>query len=89
MRVGLSGCAGRWYSSRSSSDQTYRSDTTDAEWRILAPLVPVGGTRFGVGGRPVRYSRRDVVDAIRRVVRTGCQWDALPVDLPPAPLVKH
>jgi hypothetical protein len=23
------------------------------------------------------------------VVRTGCQWDALPVDFPPAPLVKH
>jgi putative transposase len=69
--------------------RTYPSDTSDAEWRILAPLVPVGGTRPGVGGRPVRYPRRDIVDAIRYVVRTGCQWDALPVDFPPAPLVKH
>src|SRR5438093_10862705 len=53
------------------------------------PLVPVGGTRPGFGGRPVSYPRRDVVDAIRYVARTGCQWDALPVDFPPAPLVKH
>lgn len=69
--------------------RTYPSDTTDAEWQILAALVPVGGTRRGVGGRPVRYPRRDIVDAIRYLVRTGCQWDALPIDFPPAPLVKH
>jgi putative transposase len=69
--------------------RAYPSDTTDAEWRLLAPLVPVGGTRPGVGGRPVSYPRRDVVDAIRYVARTGCQWDALPVDFPPAPLIKH
>jgi putative transposase len=69
--------------------RTYPSDTSDAEWQILASLVPVGGTRPGVGGRPVTYPRRDVVDAIRYVARTGCQWDALPVDFPPAALVKH
>ena len=69
--------------------RTYPSDTTGVEWRILASLVPVGGTRPGIGGRPVSYPRRDVVDAIRYVMRTGCQWDALPVDFPPHPLVKH
>jgi putative transposase len=37
----------------------------------------------------VSYPRRDVVDAIRYVMRTGCQWGALPVDFPPYPLVKH
>jgi transposase len=41
--------------------------------------VPVGGTQPGRGGRPVSYPRRDIVDAIRYLVRTGCQWDALPV----------
>jgi len=69
--------------------RVYPSDTSDTEWQILAPLVPVGGTRSGVGGRPVTYPRRDIVDAIRYLARTGCQWDALPVDFPPAPLVKH
>lgn len=51
--------------------------------------MPVGGTRPGIGGRPVRYPRRDIVDAIRYVDRTGCQWAALPVDFPPPTLVKH
>jgi transposase len=69
--------------------RTYPSDTTHTEWQILAPLVPVGGTQPGRGGRPVSYPRRDIVDSIRYLVRTGCQWDALPVDFPPAPLVKH
>jgi putative transposase len=69
--------------------RSYPSDTTDAEWQVLAPLVPVGGTRPAVGGRPVRYPRRDVVDAIRYLDRTGCQWAALPVDFPPPALVKH
>jgi transposase len=69
--------------------RTYPSDTTDVEWQVMAPYVPVGGTRPGVGGRPVTYPRRDVVDGIRYVVRTGCQWDALPIDFPPHPLVKH
>jgi transposase len=67
----------------------YPSDTSDAEWQVLAPLVPVGGTRPGRGGRPVTYPRRDIVDGIRYVVRTGCQWDALPADFPPWPLVRH
>jgi transposase len=69
--------------------RTYRSDTSDTEWQVLAALVPVGGTRPGCGGRPVTYPRRDIVDGIRYVVRTGCQWDALPADFPPWPLVRH
>jgi transposase len=36
----------------------------------------------------VTYPRRDIVDGIRYVVRTGCQWDALPADFPPWPLVR-
>jgi transposase len=30
----------------------------------------------------LRYERRDIVDAIRYLDRTGCQWDALPADFP-------
>jgi len=51
--------------------RTYRSDTTGAEWQILGPLVPIGGTQPGRGGRPGSYPRRDIVDAIRYVARTG------------------
>jgi transposase len=86
---GVPACGDRGGHLPTQRPRSYPWDTSDAEWQILAPLVPVGGTRPGIGGRPVRYPRRDIVDAIRYVVRTGCQWDALPVDFPPAPLVKY
>jgi transposase len=52
---------------------------------VLAPYVPAGTGR----GRPIVYPRRDVVDAIRYLDRTGCQWDALPADFPHPKLVYH
>lgn len=57
----------------------YPSDTTDAEWQIIAGYLPAGGTRRR-GGRPVTYPRRDVVDAIRYLNHNGCVWRALPAD---------
>jgi transposase len=66
----------------------YPSDTDDDEWAIMAPYVPVGGTT-AQGGRSVTYPRRDIVDAIRYVDRTSCQWRALPADLPPWDTVYH
>jgi transposase len=47
--------------------------------------VPAGTGR----GRPIVHPRRDVVDAIRYLDRTGCQWDALPVDFRHHKLVYH
>jgi transposase len=67
----------------------YPSDTSDAEWEIMARWVPVGGASPSRGGRPVTYPRRDVVDAIRYLDHNGCQWRALPVDFPPRELVYH
>lgn len=60
----------------------YPSDTTDAEWQVIAPLIPAGqpGRR---GGRPPRHPRRDIVDAIRYLAHNGCVWRALPADFPP------
>jgi transposase len=67
----------------------YPSDTSDAEWEIIAPHIPVGGTRACAGGRPVSYARRDVVDAIRYLDHNGVVWRALPVDFPPWRTVYH
>jgi transposase len=39
------------------------------------------------GGRPADYARREIVNAILYVLRTGCQWRAIPHDLPPWQLV--
>ncbi len=58
--------------------KSYPTDLTDDEWRILEALVPP----IKSGGRPADHSRREIVNAILYVLRTGCQWRALPHDLP-------
>jgi len=61
----------------------YPSDTTDAEWALIAPLLPVPACQARSGGRPEQHRRRVVVDAIRYVIHNGCVWRALPTDFPP------
>jgi|HubBroStandDraft_1064217.scaffolds.fasta_scaffold225736_2 putative transposase len=65
--------------------EPYPSDLTDAEWRLLRPLLP-GAPKLG---RPPRYDRRLVLNAIFYVVRSGCAWRLLPHDLPPWRLVYY
>ncbi len=56
----------------------YPASLTDAEWEIVADLFEVQGP-----GKPPKYPRRRMVDAICYVVRSGCPWRMLPKDLPP------
>lgn len=64
--------------------RAYDSDLTDRKWKRIAALIPEGrNTRVkGGGGRPSRYERRDILNAILYVSRTGCQWRLLPHDFP-------
>lgn len=57
----------------------YPSDLTDAEWAIIAPMIPPSRR----GGRPRETDMREVMNAVRYVLRTGCQWRELPKDFPP------
>src|SRR3954453_2723202 len=57
----------------------YRSDLSDREWAQVERFVPAPKP----GGRPAKYERREVVNALLYVDRTGCQWRALPHDFPP------
>jgi len=59
--------------------QAYPTDVTEREWQRLQRLVP----QPKAGGRPAKHSRREMVNAIFYVVRTGCQWRMLPHDFPP------
>jgi transposase len=52
---------------------------TDEEWRLVAPLIPPAKR----GGRRREVDVRAILDAIFYVLWTGCQWKALPKDLPP------
>jgi transposase len=61
------------------SSQTYLSDLTDLEWKLLEPLLP----KPKDGGRPITHPRRIILNAIFYLNRTGCQWSMLPKDFPP------
>ena len=61
----------------------YPSDTWDDEWALIEVLLPVPACETKAGGRPEKHPRREIVDAIRYVVDTGCKWRALPNDFPP------
>ena len=57
----------------------YPSDLTDAEWVLVAPLIRPARH----GGRPRKVDVCEVLNAVFYVLSTGCQWQALPKDLPP------
>jgi transposase len=61
-------------------ERRYPSDSTDAEWAILEPLLPPPACTRPMGGRPEKHPRRSVVDAIRYVNDNGCKWRSVPVD---------
>jgi transposase len=63
----------------------YPSDLTDAEWVLVAPTIPPAKR----GGRPRDVDVREVLNAILYVLSTGCQWQALPKDLPPKSTAHH
>jgi len=56
---------------------------SDAEWQVIEPSLPAPAWKAGKGGRPAEHCRRDIVDAIRYLVREGIQWRAMPCDFPP------
>ena len=57
----------------------YPSDLSPAEWAQVERVIPAPKK----GGRPAKHPRREVVNALLYVTRTGCQWRALPHDFPP------
>src|SRR5262249_13565693 len=65
--------------------QRYPTDLTEAEWILLAPLIPVAKP----SGRPRTTDMREVVNAIFYVLRGGCQWRLLPKEVPLPQTVYH
>ena len=56
----------------------YPSDLTDTEWDLIRPLIPPCKR----GGRRRTVALREVVNGLMYVLSTGCQWRAVPKDLP-------
>jgi transposase len=58
----------------------YPSDLTAAEWALVGPLIPPAKR----GGNKRRVNIREVVNGLMYLLSTGCQWRAIPKDLPPS-----
>jgi len=58
--------------------KAYPSDLTDGQWEILEPLVPA----IAEDAANVMYERREIVNGILYVLRSGCPWRLVPHDLP-------
>ena len=56
--------------------ERYATDLSDEQWELVRPLVEA------VTGRKASVSRREIVNAILYVARTGCQWRLLPREFP-------
>jgi putative transposase len=56
----------------------YPSDLTDAEWQLIRQHIPASK----LGPNPRKYDRREIVNAIRYKLRSGCGWEYLPHDFP-------
>ena len=63
----------------------YDSDLTDSEWALVEPMIPPAKR----GGRPRDVNVREILNGIFYVLWTGCQWKALPKDLPPKSTVHY
>lgn len=67
---------------QSPDRQRYDSDISDAQWDLIKDLIPALKSNCITGGRPAKYERREILNGILYVARTGCQWRLLPHDLP-------
>jgi len=57
----------------------YPSDLTDAEWALIEPGLPPAKP----GGNKRTVNLREIANGLMYILSTGCQWRAIPKDLPP------
>ncbi len=57
----------------------YPSDLTDEEWALIEPHIPPAKR----GGNKRTVKLREVVNGLMYILSAGCQWRAIPKDLPP------
>jgi len=58
--------------------KAYPTDLNDKQWQTIERLLPKKRQ-----GREATHSRREMMNALLYMARTGCQWRMLPHDLPP------
>lgn len=66
------------------SRKAYPSDLSDAQWKLIEPLLPPPLP----GGRKRETDIRELLNAILYLLKTGCGWRDLPHDFPPEGTVR-
>jgi putative transposase len=69
----------------SSKRKPYSSDVTDAQWELIESFIPA----VSAEARVPTIERREIVNAILYVLRTGCSWRQMPHDLPNGKTAHH
>ena len=64
---------------RTEARRAYATDLSNEQWELIELVIPAPKA----GGRPRQVDMREIVNALLYMVRSGCQWDLLPHDLPP------
>lgn len=65
--------------------QAYASDLSDGQLAVIERFIP----NPKPGGRPPKYDRREIVNGIMYVLRSGCAWRMMPHDLPTWRITYH
>ena len=55
----------------------YSTDLSDKQWSMIEHIF-----RSNKGANFVKHNKRDLVNAVLYLVKTGCQWRLLPNDFP-------
>ncbi len=58
--------------------RAYPTDLTDDEWQLVEPHLPAAKP----GGRPRSVDVREILNATRHLLRSGCAWRLLPHEFP-------
>ena len=57
----------------------YSTDLTDKQWAIVREIL----RKENRGKHFVKHSKRELINAVLYLNKTGCQWSLLPNDFPP------
>ena len=72
-----------FHAAKPRRDRWYPTDTTDAQWAVVEPLLPATEFFQGRGARPKAHCRRAIIETIFYVVEIGIKGWALLADFPP------
>ena len=61
------------------TNKSYPTDLTDEQWQLIAPHFS--------NKRRYKWEKRELINAVLYITKTGCQWRMLPNDFPPYPTV--